>query len=595
MVYTPKTHVTEDVWTADIANDLEQGLAAADVVYNAKAHGVAEGNSAAVNTTAMNALHVAASSVGAQILLPAGAYSFNTLSLRAPMRGDNRRSTVMNCGQITVSIANVELSTLKIVSTAATAIVASNLDDVTLRDVHIDWNASVTTAHLALDAYNVDRLRVLGSRFRIGGVQLSQCQDFVVDGNYWDCEYLNTNEPCHISGASSGIFVNNNVYRTATDGLDLFNAGHYCVVANNRFVGLRGAAGIECKVTMSDDVNNTSSPGFTVEGTIIANNVLKDFSPPATSTRTGIYAEYIDSRAAPAFSVAETHRGIVITGNTIQNANVTDPGGGIVANYWGIVYTGHNGLITNNTIRNFKSWNASAPVGIRLAQPSGSKCVGVRVAGNVIAGMDGAEAKGIETGSMDRCQIDDNIIRGDESTSLQTKIGISVVASATLHHCSISGNTLECNNSTGMGLRSLTGAVLNRCRIVGNILYNCGVAVTAMQYCMVSGNVLENATNSQTFSCGVASTSSRGNSFTGNHITMSSDYGFVLTDFDGFTLVGCTFNATNRAVLLVGGTRNGVLANNISITQSGGSEFPHYSGVSGGDQATITATDNKVL
>jgi hypothetical protein len=32
MVYTPKTHVTDDVWTADIANDLEQGVSRAHVV-----------------------------------------------------------------------------------------------------------------------------------------------------------------------------------------------------------------------------------------------------------------------------------------------------------------------------------------------------------------------------------------------------------------------------------------------------------------------------------------------------------------------------------------------------------------------------------
>ena len=76
---------------------------------------------------------------------------------------------------------------------------------------------------------------------------------------------------------------------------------------------------------------------------------------------------------------------------------------------------------------------------------------------------------------------------------------------------------------------------------------------------------------------------------------MSADYAAVLTDIDGFVITGNTFYDTARAVLLQGATRNGLVDNNLSIKQALGTEFPHYSGVTTGDQATITVGANKVL
>ena len=165
--------------------------------------------------------------------------------------------------------------------------------------------------------------------------------------------------------------------------------------------------------------------------------------------------------------------------------------------------------------------------------------------------------------------------------------------------CSISGNTFECNVANSYGIRgAATSAVLSRCTIQGNVFRDCGALIYAAHYCTFVGNVMDNATNSQGFNVGLASTSSRGNTFTANHITMSSDYGLVLTDLNGFVVVGNTFNATNRAVLLVGTIRDGIVDSNVSIVQSGGNEFPHYSGPLP-DLATVQASmavgTNKVL
>jgi hypothetical protein len=570
-------------------------LTASAAVTTITATTVSAANSSAANTSALNALHTSAQALGLAIVLPPGQIAVGTITVRAPMRGASRtKTTLVASDTVTITGDNITLSEMTIKSANQTALIAANQTGTTLRDLYVDFDAAVTTNWLAFNPYNVDRLRVIDCRFRIGGLQLSLCDDFVIDGNYFDCEYLNTNEPCHISGQSSGQFVNNTVYRTLTDAVDLYSAGHYCVVANNRFYGLRGAAGIECKVTMSDDVNNTSSPGNVFEATVIANNVLRDFNPPTGSaTRVGIYAEYVDNRAAPVFAVSETNRAIIITGNVLEDFNVTDTGVGNVVSYWGIGFTGHNGLIANNVIRRMRGWQSATPIGIRLSQPSGSKCVGVRVSGNVIAGVEGTS--GIVAGNLDRCQIDDNIIRQDEVNSLTPKFGVGIATGATWNDCSVSGNTFECNVANSFGLRSeATSAVLNRCRVQGNTFKDCGVSLYVVQDSAFDGNIMENATNSNGFNVGLASTSSRGNTYSGNHILMSSDYGLVLTDHDGFSITANSFRTTTRGVLLVGGTRKGLVTGNLSINQSGGTEMPHYSGVSAPDQATITATANLV-
>lgn len=568
---------------------------ASDALVYASKNGVAVGNTAAANTTALNALHTSALALGAEIVLPPGNIAVNTLTVKASMRGAGKsKTTLVAADTITVNQSNVTMASLGVKSANQTAIIAANLTDLTLRDVFVDYDAAVTTNWLAVNPFNIDRLRVLNCRFRIGGIQLSGCDDFLIDGNYWDCEYVNTNEPCHISGQSSGQFVNNTVYRTLTDGVDLYSSGHWCVVANNRFIGLKGGAGIECKVTMSDDVGNTSAPGNVFEGTIIANNVLKDFVPPSTGTRAGIYAEYVDTRAVPAFSVAETNRGIVISGNVLQDFNVADPGGSVVGSYWGIAYTGHNGLISDNTIRTMRAWTGAVPVGIKIAAPTTSKAVGLRVTNNVIAGVE--NNFGIEAGSMDRCAIDGNTIRQDEVTSLTPRYGVSVATGGQWNDCSISNNVFESTHATGKAINSSNSAnLLTRCRIENNTIKGCGVGIATAQSCSFIGNTMDSGANNQLFAVGLSGTSSRLNIFSGNHITMATEYAFSLTDQDGFVITGNTFRQTKRAILLNGGTRNGVIDNNVSLTQTLGTEFPHYSGVSAPDQATISVGTNKVL
>lgn len=558
---------------------------------SALANGVAASNSAASNTAALNALHSAAASLGAVVVLPPGDIAVTAVTLLAPMIGASMEATrLVAADSVTFGASSIALGSLTIESSDATAIIASNKADLILRDVKVVFDVSVTTDHLAFDAYQIERLRVLNSRFSIGGVQMSGCADFLIDGNYWDCGYLNVNEPCHISQGSSGQFVNNTILETSTDGIDLYTAGEYCVVAGNRIIGCKGATGIEVKVSLSDDPGNSSGPGNTIDAVVIANNVLRDFIPPSVGTRSGISAAYIDNRAVPSFAVTDTNRALIIAGNIFEDFNVTNPG--FAASYWGIEYTGHNGMIVNNVVRNIRAHTGS-PIGIRLAYVATAKCVGVRVAGNVIAGIDGW--MGISVGNLERCQIDDNIIRGDEVNATVTRMGVNVVTGATLTDCSISGNIFECNHATGMGIRTEASSnVLTRCRVENNTFKNCGATIHVAQDCQFIGNSLDNAANSQNFSVGTSGSSSRGNSYIANHFTMSSDYALGVVDHDGFVMSGNTFRSTNRAILLVGGTRKGIVTANLSINQSGGTELPYYSGVSAPDQATVTVANNLV-
>lgn len=567
-----------------------------EAVVAAAQNGVAVGNTAAANTTALNELHTSAAALGAAIALPPGTLQVNALTLKVPMRGAGKGKTIIQSGSShKLDAVGVELSDLTFLSSTAMTLNLATHADFTLRNVAFDYTAAVTTDWVAANFYQMPRVRVLNCSFRIGGIQFSGCDDLLVDGNYWDCEYLNTNEPCHISQQSSGQFVNNTVYRTLTDGLDLYSSGEYCVVANNRFYGLRGATGIEVKVTMSDDPANSSSAGNVIDAVVISNNILRDFNPPAgNAVRTGIFAEYVDSRAVPAFSVAETNRAVIITGNVLEDFLTSDPGGGAVVSYWAIQYTGHNGLIANNIIRNMRSFNGSSPVGIYLAQPSGTKCVGVRVAGNVVAGVEGTY--GIRTGNLERCQIEGNVIRDDEVNGTTTKYGIYVNTNAVLADVAITNNTFDLGAPGARGIVFQdTSPTLTRAAVSGNILKNCSLLLNgAVNMSTFTGNVVDDASGSLPSDIGSSGKSSRGNTFIGNTFTMSADYALSLLDFDGFAVIGNTFRDTNRGLLLNDSTKNGVVDNNISINQTGGTEFPHYSGVTDVNKASIRVGANNV-
>jgi len=560
-----------------------------ELVLNVRNFG-AKGDGVTDDTAAIQAANNAAATGDQSVFFPKGTYLANVLTISAPLFGVGVKS-VLNAKTLAISAGNVTLRDLKVQSRSSTAINAAHVSDLRLRDVEVSHDSGLNN-HLALNAYDVQRLSVTGCKFGIGGLQLSFSTDFHISSNIWDSQYLNTNEQLHVSGQSSGTVVGNSFLNTLDNFIDLYSAGHYCAIVGNRMIGCKSAAGIECKVTMSTDPGNTSGPGNVFEATVIANNVLRDFIPTSTGTRVGIYAEYVDNRATRAFSSAETNRAIIISNNVLENFNVNDPGTGIIGSYRGIAYTGHNGIISGNVVRNMRAWHGAIPIGIQMAAPAGTKCSGVRVAGNVIAGVE--NYAGIEVGSLDRCQIDGNLIRRDDVSGVETKYGVGLAAAAVLNHCTIIGNTFECNVATGLGLRAAAStARLNRCLLQGNIFKDCGVSVPVAQYCTFGNNILE--TNHQGFSVGTPGTSCRGNVYSGNHITTGDNYGLVLTDHDGLVVAGNSFNNTRRAVLMRGASRHGIFDNNVSITQTLGAEFPYYSGVSPVDRATNSIGSNKVL
>lgn len=482
--------------------------------------------------------------------------------------------------------------------------ISAHCADVRWQRVEVSHENGVTD-HLAWNAYNVDRLQVIGCKFGIGGLQLSLCDDFVINNNFWDAQYLNTNEPCHISTQSSGVFTNNTVTNTATDAVDLYSSGHRCVVANNRFIGLRGGAGLECKVTMSDIPGNSSSPGNVFESTVIANNVFRDFNGSVTSTRTGIYASYVDSRAAPAFAIAEANRGIIITGNILADFNETDPGNGAIVSYQAIVFHGSNGIVANNIVRNMRAWNAATPVGIALFSENadvtaGAKCIGVTVQGNNIAGLEGVTSYGIRAGNLDYCNITGNTIRTDDVAGRSPKYGIGITNGASLNHCRISDNIIQCNQTNAQAIvATSTTTTFTECDISGNMIRDCGISIYKAIRCSFTNNTFNNATNGGAFNLGIAGVTCLDIRIIGNHFTMNgAASAIVLTNVDGFIANGNTFKSVTRSIFAFSVTKNGVVTGNIARTQSVGSTVLIFdASVSGGDQATtyIDASSNKIL
>jgi len=554
------------------------------------------------DTAALVAAMTAAA--GGTVVLPAGTYLHTGPSITASLVGAGMSKTILHGPQLTLSASNITMQDLRILSSSSTAVISAHCTDVRWTRVQTLHDTGISN-HLAWDAFDVDRMRVSDCRFGVGGLQLSGCDDFLIQGSWWDCSYANTNEPCHISGQSSGQFVNNTVTNTATDAVDLYSSGHRCVVANNRFIGLQGNAGLECKVTMSDDSNNSASAGNKFESTVISNNVFYNFNSTVTSTRVGIFAVFVDNRAVPAFSVAETNAGIIITGNVMEGFNTTDPGNGAVVAYQAIVYTGHNGLVSGNTIRRMRGWNSAAPVGILLSGDAAGvvnlhKNVRTVVRDNVIVGVEGNVGTGIRTGNLDYCQIVGNVVGTDEESGVTTKLGIDFAAGANINQCDISNNMLQCNAASSFGVRTATATVtLTECKVSGNVMRDCGMSIAKAVRCGFTDNTISNAANAQGFILGNSATASTDCQIIGNRITQGgSSAGIVMTNVDGFVAASNIFKTITRPIYAFNATKNGVVVNNISRTQGVGSSVLIFDGtVSGGDQATtyVDANSNKIL
>lgn len=521
----------------------------------------------------------AAAAHGKPVILPAGVIYASAFPLGVSLYGCGKGVSTLRCGKISVTASDVELRGVAIDPTSDTAVSASNVSGLVLSDVRIGQ------CSLALDAYNVGNLSVSGCDLS-GGIQMSGCDGFSIHDNLWECDYTNTAEPIHASANSHGIVAGNTIKNTATDAIDLYSSGSLCIVSGNRIDGCRGACAIEAKVTLSDDAGNSSggSLGY-VESTIIADNIITGLSPTSTGTRSAIYAEYVDSRASPSFSVSSTVRGVRISGNIIEGINSEDTG--VLGTYWGIAFTGHNSTIDGNIIRGIRSHNAGlTPCGIRLSQPSGSKCVGLVVSGNVISGIEGWAA--IDAGPLERCVFSNNIIRQDGPSGVVTKFGINLTGQVS--ECLFSGNTFELNTANSFGVRMASGQ-LDRCSIVGNVFSGCGVTVAAADFLAFSGNQISNAANSQ----GLTINGGRGAKITGNHFTLSDDYAVVLTDHSGFVISDNTFNETNRPIAIVGASMHGIVSDNISYSQMQAAPVFSFSGVSAENQATIFHSGSIVI
>lgn len=549
-------------------------------------------NSATANTTILTDALTAAAAFGAAVRLPAGTFSTNDITATASIIGAGRQRTIINGGRFTYGAHNVTFADLRLNTSDAYAFVASQKNDCILANVEVTHTGTV---QLAGQFDRVNRLRVTGCKFAVGGLELITTVDYVIDANYFDCNYQNTNEPIHCTQQSSGVIYGNTIKNTLTDAIDHYSSGEYCVIANNRLYGLRGAAGIELKITMSDSAGNTSGPGNVIDGVIVTGNILRDFQPPSAGTHAGIFAEYVDSRGVPAFTVTETARALVITNNVLEDFNVSDPG--FVANYIAIAVTAHNSIVSGNVIRNMKAWGSVLMTGIGVnwtSSADGRKSVGLQVKNNTIVGVE--NGYGIQTGDMERCHVSGNVIRGDEVNGTTVKYGLNFIAGADIADCQIVGNTFECNNASGVGLRATSNAcTLTRTVVANNSIKDCGVTLLCpVNMCTFSGNVTDNALNSLLWSVGLTGGTNRGNVFTGNTWTMSSDYALALYDCNGFSIIGNTFKDTARGLLFNGATKNGTVTGNVSFSQVSGVEFPHYSGVTAADQATIFVAGNVV-
>jgi len=471
-----------------------------------------------------------------------------------------------------------------------------------IHNVKITFDTGVATGDsFGLYASNIDNLEVTSCNIQYA-IQLIGCTDYLIDGNIIDGNnYSNNNELIHASRLSYGQILNNTFKNSLDNFIDLYSSGARTIVANNRFLSCKTRLGtaIEIKVTMSDDPANSSSDALGwAEQVIISNNYFYDIKAYGVQTTSFINIYYIDSRAAPSFSWANTPRNFIIDGNIFDGFDATLHG----TTYFSAIKLEsiNAALISNNVFRNLAlgtSNDISSCVWIE-------NCQDIIVNSNRMSIKDGT---GISLhGDCKNITISNNHILQDLNKSQIPKYGIRITKEGarpdpTITFSKFVGNTVFCSLSAFRQLFYANG-YMNDCIISDNVFQE-QTDFGKINRCIISDNkFFVGSTRFQALGVGDLGGICAHNTITNNQVesnTTTQKPCISITRLRGSNISGNTARNATHGMIILGTNVAGELdylniKDNFSINQTQ-ANFPTLSNINATDSATHQSANNQKI
>ncbi len=507
-------------------------------------------------------------------------------------------------GQLTVTASNVTVRDLDVISPLAvygvylTGQLAARISNVQLLNVGISFSGGTPADRLGISARYIDNLVIDGCRVDYGA-NLIRCFNYRFTNNVLNGYYQNNNELLHSTVRSYGIIAGNTFLDSLDNWIDLFSSGERTVVTGNRFDGCKGrlGTGIEIKVTLTDDPNNTSGGpndyGF-AQYIIISGNFFGNYNTSVAAQSTLLNIYYLDLRATPIFSWANVPKSIVIDSNIFDGLDSSLMGGNFVQ---AIELNSCEGVVvSNNNFRNVGIGNINditTCVGIY-------DCKNVQVTGNYITAIGG---NGVTiNGVCDTIVVEGNQIVADPGSGAIPKFGvhfqkIGTRPSVAATNIIVSNNTIQAelaairclyNNGT------ITNAIFD-----GNSCDNEVVLNIANKCTVVNNTFAVKSARFKAFAIGYAGGIVAHNLIANNTLN-------VLTTKTGMEVQRCRssiisqniFHTAGDAMVVAGTSTAGELdfltiKDNYSVNQASALAFPSYSAMAAGDTATLVVANNQ--
>jgi hypothetical protein len=510
-------------------------------------------------------------------------------------------------GQMQILASNVIVRDVNVVSPLAVygvwvkGLLATRIENVQLLNVAVSFSGGTVAQRLGVLAEYVDSLVIDDCRIDYG-VNLIRCFDYRFTGNTLNGYNQNENELLHATVRSYGIISGNTFLDSYDNWIDLYSSGERTVITGNRFDGCqcRLGTGIEIKVTLTDNPNNTSGGpndyGYT-QYIVFSDNFVGN-AVQSTAAQTAVMnIYYLDLRASPSFLWSETPQAILISNNVFDGFDTT-AGGGNAANVISMV-TCESMSVTNNVFKNIHVGGSPTDV---------SSCVWIEGCQNVslTGNMMTSRGSGITIhGACSNILIDGNSVVIDPANSFTPVYGIYAVQFGgrpvfALTNTTISNNRLEGSNASFRGLNTM-GSFAD---IVfsGNHCAN-EVVLENANRCVISSNVLGvSTTRFKALGVGYAGGIVAFNIITGNTIKSPSG-----TPKPGIELNRCRASIISQNIIhtpttgisVVGTNTAGelnylVVKDNFSVSQTAGT-FPTYTNMAAADTATLVADTNQMV
>jgi len=530
-----------------------------------------------------------------------------TLSINCDIDGNN--STIK--GYLVVAGNDIVICNLNLISTnssialylAGSTTIPTYYSRITLDNVKITFNTGVATAtSFGLYASNIIYLKVRNCNIQYG-VQLIGCGDYLVSDSILDGDnYSNQNELIHASLNSVGQITNNTFINSLDNCIDLYSSGAKTVITGNRFLGCKTRTGavVEIKITLTDNPLNTSSnTNGWCEQIIIDGNYFGNTIAYAVQHTTCISIFYLDSRAAPSFTWAETPRNIIISNNIFDGFDATLHG----ASYFSPIF-----LITATSV--LVQGNIFRDMAIGASGSDMSSCIWIEECRNILVDGNSLSMKNGTGVSLHKTCFEISVVNNhmldDLNKSFVLTYGIRITKEGSrsdpvIYQSKFIGNTISCSYSAFRNLYTAAGSMTD-CIINDNVfLQECSMQTLSKS--IVSNNIFSvSSTRNQCLDLGYATAITAHNTVVGNKFNTpvgTPKPALVLTRMRGSTVSNNMFQTATYAIYVQGTNVAGELnylniKDNFSISQTQ-PNFPTYSLMAAADTALLQAVNNQMI